>query len=261
MAIKIAITNQKGGVAKTSTTINLADALKHFDYKVLTIDFDPSCNATSTYGAEREDVYTLYDVLDNACKVSEAIQHTDLGDIIPGDELLAENLDHFSGKMARESLLKKKLKEVDNEYDFIVIDTPPPLGLYMLNALVAADGCVIPLKAEHYSVAGLKLLFKTIENVISSEINENLRIYGTLITQFDARTKIDRELLEELPKVAKSQGFNHFKSYIRICQEVKNVQNLSDAENKSLYYNAPNCSAAKDYVDFTKELLEVINNG
>lgn len=264
MGIIIAVTNQKGGVGKTTTTINVADALKNFGFNVLTIDFDPSCNATTTFGAKLEDVYTLYDVLDNACPTKEAIQSTPIGDIIPGDALLAESVDHFSAKMSRELLLKKKVKEVVNDYDYIIIDTPPTLNLYMLNALAAANGCVIPLNADHYSIDGLKLLFGTINQIRENEINENLKVYGTVITKYDARTNIDEELKEGLPQIGEQSGFNTFNNVIRVCQEVKKAQNINATPddpnpNRSLYVNFPKCKAAIDYVNFTKELVEVAN--
>lgn len=265
MSINIAIANQKGGVGKTTTTIILADALKHIGYKVLVIDLDPQCNTTDTYGAKLEDVYTIYDVLDGECKTEEAIQKLVLGDIIPGDKLLADNLDHFNAKMSRELLLKKRLKEVDKKYDFVIIDTPPTLGLYMVNALAASDGCVIPLKAERYSVSGLGELFSTIRNIREAGVNEKLQVYGTLITNFDTRNDLDRRLKMELPETASQYNFWNFNSYIRICQDIKKSQNLDFEEgeiiNRSLFDNYPGSNAAEDYVKFTKELLEVIKNG
>ena len=263
MAVKISVANQKGGVGKTTTTINLADALKHYGYQVLVIDLDPQCNTTDTYGAETEDVYTIYDLLDNECKTVEAIQKKPLGDIIAGDKLLADNLDHFNSKISRELLLKKKLKEVDDVYDFIIIDTPPTLGLYMINALSASDGCVIPLKAERYSVSGLGELFSTIDKIKDAGVNEDLRVYGTLITHYDARNELDRKLKLDLPDTAEEFNFRTFDSFIRICQNIKRVQNLDFAEgeeiNRSLYEHFPTCNASEDYVKFTKELLEVVN--
>ena len=263
MAIKISVTNQKGGVGKTTTTINLADALKHYGYKVLVIDLDPQCNTTDTYGAEIEGVNTIYDLMDNVCKTKEAIQKMPLGDVIAGDKLLADNLDHFNAKISRELLLKKKLKEVDNEYDFIIIDTPPTLGLYMINALSASDGCVIPLKAERYSVAGLGELFSTIDKIKEAGVNEDLKVYGTLITHYDARNELDRRLKLDLPDTAKKFEFRTFNSIIRVCQNIKRVQNLEFDEgeeiNRSLYEHFPTCNASEDYVNFTKELLEVVN--
>ncbi len=263
MGIVISITNQKGGVGKTTTTINLADALRHFNYRVLVIDLDPQANTTDTYGAIAEDEYSIVDVLNNSCKTIDAIQHLPMGDIIPGDKILSQQLDHFNAQMGREKLLKKKLKEVDDEYDFVIIDTPPTLGLYMINALTASNGCIIPLQAERYSISGLSELFDTIQKIKENELNTDLEVYGTLITKFDTRNGLDKELKLGLPEIAEQYGFRNFKTNIRVSQEVKKSQNLSfdDGEeiNRSLFDNFSNSKAAHDYVDMTKELLEVIN--
>lgn len=263
MAIKIAVTNQKGGVGKTTTTINLADALRHFKYKVLTIDLDPQANTTDTFGANADGEYSIVDVLRNECTTKEAIQHMPIGDIIPGDRVLTSEEDHFRSQMGRERILKKKLNEVEEDYDFIVIDTPPTNGLYMINALTAANGCILPLKAERYSTTGLSELFNVIEQIKENEINVNLQIYGTLITQLDTRNGMDRELKESLPEQAKKFGFRTFKTPIRVSQEIKKAQNMNFDEdeeiNRSLFDNFPKSNGAFDYVEFTKELLGVIN--
>ncbi len=263
MAITIAVANQKGGVGKTTTTINLADALRHFNYKVLTIDLDPQCNTTDTFGAVYEGENSIVDVLNGDCTTEEAIQHLPLGDIIPGDKILSSELEHFSAKMGREYLLKKKLKEIDADYDFVIIDTPPTLGLYMINALTAADGCVIPLQAEAYSISGLEELFNTIQQIRENELNSNLEVYGTLITKFDSRNGLDNDLKKGLPVIAERYGFKTFNSLIRISQEIKKSQNMNFEEdetvNRSLFDNFKKSNGAADYVEFTKELLEVIN--
>lgn len=263
MAIKIAVANQKGGVGKTTTTINLADALRHFGYNVLTIDLDPQCNTTATFGAVYEGENSIVDVLNSDCTTEEAIQHLPLGDIIPGDRILSSELEHFSAKMGREYLLKKKLKEVDNKYDFVIIDTPPTLGLYMINALTAANGCIIPLQAEAYSISGLEELFNTVQQIRENELNSNLQVYGTLITKFDSRNGLDNDLKERLPVIANKYKFKTFNSVIRISQEIKKAQNMNFADgeevNRSLFDNFKKSNGAADYVDFTKELLEVIN--
>ncbi|WP_026493013.1 ParA family protein [Butyrivibrio sp. XPD2002] len=267
MAIKIAIANQKGGVGKTTTAINLADALSHFQYKVLFIDLDPQHNSTSTYGAEIDGVNTIVDVLKKDCTAKEAVQTTPLGDIIAGDGLLAIEENTFNAKKAREGLLKKQIAELDDEYDFIIMDTPPNLGIYMINALTAADGCIIPIKAEQYAVDGLSLLIDTVNEVIEV-LNEDLKIYGVLMTSYDSRNSLDVGIKEVLPEVGDQKGFKTFDTQIRISQDVKKAQairNTYDDEgnvivaNRSLFENFKNSNAAIDYVKFTKELLEVIN--
>lgn len=263
MAKKIAIANQKGGVGKTTTALNIADALVHLNYKVLFIDLDPQHNSTSTYGAIIEDQNTIVDVLKKDCTAKEAIQHTLLGDIIAGDDLLAQEEQYFNSQAAREGILKRQLKDIDAEYDFIIMDTPPNLGIYMKNALTAADGCIISIKAEKYAIDGLGLLLETIDETIEL-LNESLRIYGVLLNVYDSRNALDKQVNEMLPQIGEQKGFRVFKTPIRVSQDVKKVQALPSSDNdvnRSLFENYPTSNAAVDYVAVTKELLEVIDNG
>jgi len=269
MSIKIAIANQKGGVGKTTTAVNLADALIHFGNKVLFIDMDPQHNSTSTYGAQIDGANTIVDVLKKDCTAKEAIQETPLGDIIAGDGLLSQEENYFNAQKARERILKTQLKEVDQEYDYIIMDTPPNLGIYMINALTAADGCIIPIKAEQYAIDGLGLLIDTINEVIEV-LNEDLKIYGVVMTAYDSRNGLDTGIKEALPEVGTQKGFNTFKNSIRISQDVKKVQAIPDEideegnkiiANRSLFENFKTSNAAVDYVNLTKEVMEVIENG
>ena len=171
MAIKIAIANQKGGVGKSTTAINIADVLRLDGNKVLFLDLDPQRNSTTTYGAKIDGENTIVDVLKKDCTAAEAIQHLPLGDIIAGDPLLAQEKTYFDSKLAKELLLKKALKDVEDDYDYVVMDTPPDLGIYMVNALAAADGCVIPMKADKYSADGLTGFIGTI-NDITDALND-----------------------------------------------------------------------------------------
>lgn len=269
MATKIAVANQKGGVGKTTTAVNLADALRHFGFKVLFIDLDPQHNSTSTYGATIDNVNTIVDVLKKDCAAKEGIQTTPLGDIIAGDSLLAQEENYFNAQIAREHILKTVLKPVEEDYDYIVMDTPPNLGIYMKNALTAANGCVIPIKAEQYAIDGLGLLIDTINEIIEYT-NPNLKIYGVLMTTFDARNALDIGIREALPEVGEQRGFKAFKTVIRISQDVKKCQAIPDTvdeegnvklANRSLFETFKSSNAAIDYVNFTKEVLEEIKNG
>lgn len=262
--ITISVSNQKGGVGKTTTAVNLADALTHFGQKVLFLDLDPQHNATSTYGAQMDDTYTIVDVLKKDCKPEEAIQHMPLGDIIAGDELLAQEETYFINSKARETILKRTIIDKIKGYDYCIIDTPPNLGIYMTNALCAADGCIIPIKAEQYAIDGLGLLINSI-NEIKDLLNENLRIYGVVLNVFDSRNKLDRDVRAALPVVGEQKGFRVFEHVVRISQDVKKVQSIGrtgeEVPNRSLFENYSSSNAAIDYVNITKELLEEINNG
>lgn len=266
MAVKIAISNQKGGVGKTTTAVNIADALTHLNYSVLFLDLDPQHNATNTYGAKIDGVATMVDVLKKDCSIEEAIQKMPLGDIVAGDSLLAQEEPYFNTQKAREHILTKILKSVEDKYDFIIMDTPPNLGIYMINALTAANGVIIPIKAEQYAIDGLALLIDTINEVIEI-LNNDLKIYGVMLGVYDKRNSLDNDILNALPEVGEVKGFPVFKTPVRISQDVKNVQSLSDdvdengnkiTANRSLFENYSSCNAAVDFVNVTKEILEVI---
>ena len=264
MAIKICIANQKGGVGKTTCALNLSDALTHSGNTVLFIDLDPQHNSTDTYGAVMEDENTIVDVMKKDCTAEEAIQHMPMGDIIPGDKLLAQEESFLNTKTSRELILKKSLAEVDKMYDYIIMDTPPNLGLYLKNALSASDGVVIAIKAEQYAVDGLSQLIEDI-NDIQENVNEGLKIYGVLLNMYDARNRLDREIKEVLPQVGEQKGFKVFDTVIRISQDVKKVQSMRDSvdddgnhtvTNRSLFENYPTSNAAVDYVQLVREILE-----
>ena len=250
-AKKIAIANQKGGVGKSTTAINIADALKRCGYDVLFVDLDPQCNSTNSFHAQIEGANTLYDVMNGEVSIEDAIQHTDIGDVLAGDPLLSGEESKFMSKPGAYSIIKRNIKKVQDKYDFVIYDTPPNLGIYMLNALVAADGVIIPIKAEKYAIDGLSQLIKSINEVVETE-NEDLKIYGVLMTAYDKRNALDKDMWAQLPKVGEQVGFKVFKTPVRICQTIK----VAQAEDVSLYDKDSSCTGALDYVDVIKELLE-----
>ena len=250
--ITISIANQKGGVAKTTTALCLANGLQECGYKVLMIDMDPQCNTSSTYRAVQENTATLYDFLHEDATLEEAIQTTDSGDIVSGDNNLAGMEGEFAAHIKNYSLLKKALKTIDDRYDFAIIDTPPNIGFYMTSALVASSGVIIPLKAEKFAIDGLAQIMANIND--AKDVNPDLKIYGVLLTVYDKRTALDSLVHEQLPEIGKQQGFKVFKTAIRTCQQIKEAQ----SRQVRLFDEYPNCNAAIDYANLIKELLEEV---
>ena len=253
MAKIIAVANQKGGQSKTTISTTLSDALTRCGYKVLLIDTDPQASATLYYEAEMDGVATLYDVLKSECTIKEAIQKRGMSDIVAGDELLSGAAAELQSKIVYHNILQKALRPVEDEYDFIIIDTPPSLGVLLINALTAADEVIIPLKAEQFAIAGLDLLRKTISE-IKEGFNPELHILGVVLVAYDARNKFDKDIKKQLPEAGKNYGFDIFESNIRVCQAVKESQK----EFKSIFDFAPSCTAVQDYMEFTKEVIDKI---
>lgn len=205
----IAIANQKGGVGKTTTAINLSACLGQKKKKVLIIDIDPQGNATSGLGISAKDVYhTSYDCIVGNTPMKEIIIKTEYDNvsICPGDMNLAGADLELANVERREYRLKTSVKDIKDDYDFIIIDCPPSLGLITLNAFTACDSVIMPIQCEYYALEGLSQLTKTIKQVKKS-LNKNLGIEGVLLTMYDSRTRLASQVVEEVRKYFSSTVF------------------------------------------------------
>ena len=198
----IAIANQKGGVGKTTTSVNLSACLAHIGKKVLLIDTDPQGNATSGVGINKGDVQNcIYNVLIDDVDMKDVIMSTKVDNlfVIPATISLAGAEIELVSTISREVRLKHAIQETKEHYDYIIIDCPPSLGLLTINALTASDAIIIPVQCEYYALEGLSQLLSTIR-LVQKHLNEDLMIDGVLLTMFDARTNLGIQVIEEVKK-------------------------------------------------------------
>lgn len=251
MARIIAIANQKGGVAKTTTAVNLSSSLVEKGRKVLLIDLDPQGNATSGCGILKHRLSRcIYDVIINEEDIKNVIVDTELKNlkVAPARIELAGAEIELVSQMYREGKLTGALNEVKQEFDFILIDCPPSLGLLTLNALCAATDVLIPIQCEYYALEGLSLLVNTLEKVKKS-INRDLQIIGVLLTMFDARTNLSIQVVDEVK--------NYFRDKVFRTIIPRNVR-LSEAPSHGqpiILYDSKS-RGAEVYRDLAEEVLE-----
>lgn len=210
MGIKLAVVNQKGGVGKTTSTINLAAYLALRGKRTLLFDIDPQGNASSGLGINKnEQEFTTYDVIIDGKAADEVLQKTAQNNlqVAPGNINLAGGEVELVNLEGREFLLKNALAEMKTPYDYLLIDCPPSLGLLTLNALAAADGLIIPIQAEYYALEGVSQLVETINSVRAS-LNPQLRIFGVLMTMSDARTQLAQQVEKEVRNYFGEMVFN-----------------------------------------------------
>jgi chromosome partitioning protein len=242
-----AFANQKGGVAKTTTTLNLAVALSESGHKVLCVDLDPQGNLTMSQGVDPDEVEkSLYDVLVNDMPIQEIIQHREIDIAVASIDLAGAEI-AMSTKIGRERSLQKALAQVSDIYDFVCIDTPPSLGLLTINALTAADKVIVPVQCEYLSMRGLVQLQNTLQ-MIRENLNPDVQIEGILPTMLDSRTVHAKEAVEILEE---NFGDLVFKS--RIKKAIKFAE--APVKGSSVLKYDPNGTAAKSYRDLAEEVL------
>ena len=248
----ISLCNQKGGVGKTTTTLNLAAALQRTGARVMVIDLDPQAHLTYSLGLidlEDRDELTVYEVLKKPSRLIEAIQMREGLELLPSSLALSGAEIELSSEPGREYLLSRALKPIKNKYDYILIDCPPALGLLTLNALTACDDLYVPLETSALSLQGIKQLMQTVE-IIHDRLNPKLaEIGGVILTRFDSRRKLDNKIVEMITKMFAGRVF---KTVIR--------QNVSLAEapshGKSIFEYEPNSTGAEDYAALAGEVLK-----
>ncbi|MBO5348606.1 MAG: ParA family protein [Clostridia bacterium] len=250
----ISVANQKGGVGKTTTAVNLSALLAKKGKKVLLIDTDPQGNATSGVGVDKTVSFSVYDVLVDDVEIENTIQMTEMQnlEVCPSNINVAGAEVQLVSQEEREYKLKEKIEKIKDQYDYIIIDCPPSLGLVTLNAFTASDSVLIPVQCEYYALEGLGQLINTI-NIVKKRLNKDLTIEGALLTMYDARTNLSNQVAKEVK--------NYFEDKVYKTVIPRNVK-LSEAPS----YGMPICmydsrsKGSRCYDKFAKEFIKKNEN-
>lgn len=245
----IAITNQKGGVGKTTTALSLIGALHQREYKVLGVDLDPQGSLGFSAGLDIEEGDTVYDVLKGTCPIQDAIVSTEMGDFLTSNILLSTAELEFN-MPGREFLLKNELNKVKDRYDYIIIDTPPALNVLTVNAYVAAQGLIVPMAPEILSLLGISQIRDTIDTV-RKYYNPELEVLGILLNRFSVRLTLNREVEDLSQEIARKLDSRVFRTKIRASVAVAE----SPAHGESVITYAPGSKPARDFLDLLDELM------
>lgn len=254
--MKIAISNQKGGVGKTTTSLCVAQELRSRGFRVLLIDTDAQCNSTKFYEAQTQNEATIVDILCGDEPAAECVHHMPKGDIIPSDKLLSDAETMIRVDERRFTHLKRSLKTVEGLYDFVIIDTPPSIGVVLKNVLATVDYVIIPVEESGWSLDGLMDFAQALE--LARDNNEKLRVLGILIVKAKERTRKSKRMSELASSIAEKLGTKCFRTRIR--------ESVACTEALTEYYvplneYAPLSTTNKDYQEFVNELLEEVKNG
>ncbi len=247
----ISVANQKGGVGKTTTTVNLGTILAKKGKKVLLIDADPQGNASSGLGVEKEVESSTYDILVNETEMSEAVQTTIIKNlyVCPSNMSLAGAEVELVSMMSREQRLKEKLEPVKDIFDYILIDCPPSLGLITLNAFTASDSVLIPVQCEYFALEGLGQLINTV-NLVKRHLNKNIEIEGALLTMYDIRTNLSNQVVKEVKKYFNDKFYKTvIPRNVRLIEAPSYGMPITEYDPKS--------KGAKSYEKFTREFLKI----
>ncbi len=245
----ISVSNQKGGVGKTTTTGALASALKKRGKKVLAIDLDPQGNLTFSLGGEGEGVPGSYEVLTGAVSVRDAVQFTEIMDVVAGNILLTGVELEYTGE-GREFMLARALESIKDSYDFILIDTPPALSVLTINAFTASDSVLVPMLSDVFSLQGITQLYETV-SYVQQYCNPELRYEGMLLTRFAPRTVLATEVHGTAQMISSELGIPLFHTCIRNSVSLTEAQALQ----KDIVGHAPRNIAVKDYLAVADEII------